>query len=69
MMNAIITTHQIYVRYEANAGFLQGSALNVGGMMLNSLPTRYAILPMLSLMRLHKQMPSKIIIDNTAVNS
>jgi len=69
MMNAIITTHQIYVRYEANTGFLQGSALNMGGMMLNSLPTRYAILPMLSLMRLHKQMPSKIIIDNTAVNS
>jgi len=38
--------------YEANGGFLQGSALCMGSMVLNSLPTRDAILPMLSLIGL-----------------
>ena len=43
---------KLIVGYEANGGFLQGSALNKGGMELNALPTRDAILPMLSLMGL-----------------
>jgi len=43
---------KVIVGYEANGGFLQGSALSMGSMVLNSLPTRDAILPMLSLMGL-----------------
>jgi len=49
---AAVDSTKLIVGYEANGGFLQGSALNIGGMILNSLPTRDAILPMLSLMGL-----------------
>ena len=42
----------LIVGYEANGGFLQGSALNKNGVELGFLPTRDAVLPMLSLMGL-----------------
>jgi len=43
---------KLTVGYEANGGFLQGSSLNKDGVELGSLPTRDAILPMLSLIGL-----------------
>jgi len=46
---------KLIVGYEANGGFLQGSALNKDGKKLSALPTRDAILPMLSLMGLSIQ--------------
>jgi len=52
---AIADSSKLIVGYEANGGFLQGSALNKDGVKLGSLPTRDAILPMLSLMGLSKE--------------
>ena len=49
---AIADSVKLIVGYEANGGFLQGNTLNKGGNKLGALPTRDAILPMLSLMGL-----------------
>ena len=46
---------KLIVGYEANGGFLQGSAHNKDGDKLSALPTRDAILPMLSLIGLSIQ--------------
>ena len=64
-MNKIarVDLEKLIVGYEANGGFLQGSKLNKDGNKLIALPTRDAILPMLSLMDLsieNKQPVSKL---------
>jgi len=46
---------KLIVGYEANGGFLQGSTINKSGKTLGALPTRDAILPMLSLMGLSNE--------------
>ena len=49
---AKVDSTELIVGYEANGGFLQGCPINNDGKHLGALPTRDAILPMLSIMGL-----------------
>ncbi|WP_036303350.1 phosphomannomutase [Methylotenera sp. L2L1] len=47
--------NQSVVGFEANGGFLLGSTITLNGKMLNALPTRDAILPILAILSISKQ--------------
>jgi len=49
MIDAVTNGHNAVVGYEANGGFLTNSELTVFGNKLNALPTRDAVLPVLSI--------------------
>ena len=52
MEAAISAQDAIVVGYEANGGFLLGSAITHDGQTLRALPTRDAVLPMLAILRM-----------------
>lgn len=55
MQQVLDDASSVVVGYEANGGFLLGSNIERNGRILNALPTRDAVLPMLSLLALVKQ--------------
>lgn len=55
MQQALDNASPVVVGYEANGGFLLGCKIERNGRILDALPTRDALLPMLSLLALMKQ--------------
>jgi phosphomannomutase len=51
---------QVVVGFEANGGFLLGSNIEVNGKRLDRLPTRDAVLPMLALLALSRDLKCKV---------
>jgi len=58
-----LNDYQAIAGYEANGGFLLGSAINVGGKALHALPTRDALLPALAVLALAGERPLSALIN------